>query len=218
MSNQQRPAKNTSDKTATEAKKFDYDSAFEVNYGIFSKNEQERIRKARVIIVGTGGVGGPAAIMLARSGVANFILVDIAVYSESNTIRQIAWFVDTLGKYKSQVIKEEILRINPEADVEAYTRKLAFDELGELTDRSDVLISETDDLAYSSKAIIMAQERKKFAITFMPSGFSGYVMVFPPDLPRIIDPMDLIGGPKNLSYDELCQFIKNPLNRSARRW
>jgi tRNA A37 threonylcarbamoyladenosine dehydratase len=38
-----------------------------------------------------------------------------------------------LGRYKSEVIKGKILRINPEADVEAYTRKLSFDELGEKT-------------------------------------------------------------------------------------
>jgi molybdopterin/thiamine biosynthesis adenylyltransferase len=218
MSNQQHPTKNTSAKLATEAKTFDYDSAFDVNYGIFSKDEQEKIRKARVTIVGTGGLGGPVAIILARSGITNFVLIDNDVFDISNINRQIGAFVDTLGKYKAQVTKEEILRINPEADVEAYTRKLSFDELGELIDRSDVFIPTADDFAYSSIATIMAQERKKFTIGFVPCGMTGYCWVFPPDLTRIIDPMDLIGGSKNLSYEELHQFIDDPQNRAARRW
>ena len=70
-------------------------------------------------IVGVGGAGGVMAIALARSGIANFNLVDFDVYSLSNLNRQIGCFMDTLGKYKSEVVKSEILRINPEAKVNA---------------------------------------------------------------------------------------------------
>lgn len=209
MSNQQ---------TETETKDFDYDSSFKVNYGIFSKDEQERIRKARVAILGVGGAGGTIAIILARSGVTNFILIDPDIYQETNTNRQIGCFVDTLGKHKAEVTKEEILRINPEATVEAYTRKLSFNELGRVIDESDVFVAGADDLAFSSISILMAQERKKFTVSHMPSGLAGYIIIFPPDLPRIIDPIDLFGGPKNLSYEDLYYFIADPLNKIARRW
>jgi len=64
MSNKQHLSKDISDKMVTETKEFDYESAFKVNYGIFSRDEQERIRKARVAILGVGGVGGIIAIIL----------------------------------------------------------------------------------------------------------------------------------------------------------
>ena len=218
MSNQQPISKDKSDKKATETKKFDYESTFKVNYGIFSRGEQERIREARVTIVGVGGVGGPMSTILARSGVANFILVDPDVYTETNINRQVGAFVDTLGKYKVEVAKEEILRINPEAKVEVYTRKLSFDELGKLIDKSDVFIPTADDFAYSNIAVMMAEERKKFTIGFIPCGLAGYIMVFPPDLPRIFDPIDLFGGPKNLSYEDLYHFLADPFNKMARKF
>lgn len=197
---------------------FDYDRAFQINSGILSSDEQERLRQARVTILGVGGVGGTIAIILARSGVMNFILIDPDIYQQTNLNRQIGCFVDTLGEYKSEVIKREILRINPKASVLAYTQKLPFDKIGKLIDESDVFIAGADDLAFSTIAILLAEKRKKFTISYMPSGLTGYIMVFPPDLSRIIDPIDLFGGPKNISYEDLYLFLADPLNKMARRW
>lgn len=194
------------------------DDMFGINYGIFSKEEQERITRASLLIVGVGAVGGVMAEILARSGVANFTLIDPDVYDLSNSNRHIGWFVDTIGKHKSEVIKEEIQRINPEATVEAYTRKLSFTELEELINQNDVVIAAADDLALSSKLIIMAEERKKFAITFMPSGISGYILVFPPCLSSVVDPAEIFGAPKNLSYEELHEFLEDSLVKFGRRW
>jgi len=191
---------------------------FGINYGIFSKEEQERITRASLLIVGVGAVGGVMAEILARSGVANFTLIDPDVYDLNNSNRHIGWFVDTIGKHKSEVIKEEIQRINPEASIEVYTRKLSFTELDELINQNDIVIAAADDLAFSSKLILMAQERKKFAITFMPSGISGYILVFPPCLSSVVDPAEIFGAPKHLSYEELHEFLENPLTKFGRRW
>jgi hypothetical protein len=158
------------------------------------------------------------AIILARSGVTNFILIDPDVYTVTNINRQIGCFFDTLGKFKAEVMKEEILRINPEADIQVYAKKLSFDKVGELIERSDVFIAAADDLAYSTVSILIAEKQKKFAISHMPSGLAGYIMVLPPDLPRIIDPIDVFGGPKGLSYEELYEYISNPLIKLGRRW
>ncbi len=59
---------------------------------------------------------------------------------------------------------------------------------------------------------------KVMSISYMPMGMAGYIMVFPPDLPRIYDPTDMFGGPKISQYDELKEFQNNPVNRSGRRW
>lgn len=84
----------------------------------------ERLRRAKVAVFGVGGVGGYAVEALARSGVGHFLLVDNDVVSESNLNRQIIALRSTIGKYKTQVMKERIADICPETEVE--TRECFF--------------------------------------------------------------------------------------------
>jgi tRNA A37 threonylcarbamoyladenosine dehydratase len=77
----------------------------------------QRLRAARVIIFGVGGVGGFAAEALARIGIGEITVVDNDVVSPSNINRQIIALNSTIGKYKVDCIKERILDINPEARV-----------------------------------------------------------------------------------------------------
>lgn len=217
MSNQKSPTRGIGNNTAITTERFDYDNAFRINAGILSWDEQEKLEKARVTILGMFA-GGTIATILARTGIANFTLIDYSKYQQNDMNRDIGCFVDTLGDNKAEVIKREILRINPEANVETYTSKISLVELGELIQESDVYFAQADDLAFSSKSLVIAQENKRFAISFMPSGLTGYIMVFPPNLPHVIDPTDLFGSPKNLSYRQLYYFLRNPLNRCGRRW
>jgi molybdopterin/thiamine biosynthesis adenylyltransferase len=196
----------------------DYKRFFRVQGGIFSESEQQKLKNTRVLVVGVGGAGGAIAIMLARTGFTHFTLVDFDTYSLSNTNRQIGCFTGTLGQYKTDVIKTEILRINPEAQVASVSRRLELDELNSQLDSHDLYFSEADDLAYSTRSLIMAQKKQKLAISFMPAGLTGYVMVFPPGLKRVFDPTDMFGGPEGLSYDELLAFQNDPTCRSGRRW
>jgi molybdopterin/thiamine biosynthesis adenylyltransferase len=198
--------------------KFDYSEAFRINSGILSPEQQNKLRHARITVVGTGGAGGVIAIMLARSGIGNYTLVDFDTYSMSNLNRQIGCFMDTIGQYKCEVIKSEILRINPEANVTTVTRKLSMEDLDKLLDDTDVYFSEAADLAYSNCSLVLAQRKKKMAVCYMPSGMTGYVMSFPPGLKKIVDPTDLFGGPRGLCYDDQAKFQKNPDYRKGRRW
>ena len=84
----------------------------------------ERLRRAKVAVFGVGGVGGYAVEALARSGIGHFLLVDNDVVSESNLNRQIIALRSTIGKYKTQVMKERIADICPETEVE--TRECFF--------------------------------------------------------------------------------------------
>jgi len=186
--------------------------------GLFSAGEQQRLRSARVTIVGTGGAGGVIAVMLARSGMSCFTLVDFDTYSITNLNRQIGCFTDTLGRYKAEVIREDILNINPEARVTVINRILSLEELEALLEQTDVYFSEADDLAYSTRSLILAQQKNVLAISSMPMGMAGYVMVFPPGGSRIYDPTDMFGGPTGLDYEDLKEFQQNPVNRSGRRW
>lgn len=77
-----------------------------------------RLQQARVAVFGIGGVGGHAAEALARSGVGHFLLVDSDTVALTNLNRQIVALHSTLGRYKTEVMRERILDINPQAQVE----------------------------------------------------------------------------------------------------
>ena len=72
-----------------------------------------KLNRSRVAIFGIGGVGGYTVEALARSGVGHFLLVDNDMVALSNLNRQIIATLDTVGRYKTQVMKERILSINP---------------------------------------------------------------------------------------------------------
>ncbi len=80
----------------------------------------KRLFKARVAVFGIGGVGGYVCEALARSGIGAFDLIDDDRVSPSNINRQIIATHDTVGRYKTEVMRERILSINPQADVQTY--------------------------------------------------------------------------------------------------
>lgn len=80
----------------------------------------EKLSNAKVAIFGLGGVGSFVCEGLARSGVGNFVLIDFDKTDESNINRQLIATVDTIGEYKVDLMKERILKINPDANVETY--------------------------------------------------------------------------------------------------
>jgi molybdopterin/thiamine biosynthesis adenylyltransferase len=196
---------------------FDYDIAFGINYGILSPEEQNRLRRSRVTILGMF-VGGTIATMLARSGVAKFVLIDNSRFQMSDMNRDIGCYSDTIGELKAEIAKKQILRINPQASVDVVSDTVSLEGIPKWLDWCDVFCAQSDDLAFSCHAIMLAQQKKKFAITFMPSGMTGYVEVFPPGLKKEVDPAVLFGSPSNLSYRQLYHFLSNPLNRCGRRW
>lgn len=77
------------------------------------------LKKKTVAVFGVGGVGGYVAEALARAGVGHIVLVDKDDVSDSNRNRQIIALTSTVGRPKVEVMKERILDINPEAEVEA---------------------------------------------------------------------------------------------------
>ena len=93
--------------------------------GPFSRTERligapalEKLKNARVAVFGIGGVGGAAAEALARAGIGHFLLVDKDVVDVTNLNRQIIATVDTVGRPKTEVMKERILSVNPACEVE----------------------------------------------------------------------------------------------------
>ncbi|MBO7177627.1 MAG: tRNA threonylcarbamoyladenosine dehydratase [Clostridia bacterium] len=95
-------------------------SPFERTRILIGDGAIEKLQNARVAIFGVGGVGGFIAEALARSSVGSIDLYDNDVVSHTNLNRQIIALNSTVGKYKTDVMKERILDINPECKVNAY--------------------------------------------------------------------------------------------------
>ena len=110
----------------------------------------EKLKEAKVAVFGLGGVGSFVCEGLARSGVGNFILVDFDRIDESNINRQLIATVNTIGRYKVDLMKERILEINPDANVETYKEFYMADST------TDII---TEDLSYAIDCVdtIMAK-------------------------------------------------------------
>lgn len=87
---------------------------------LLGKEGMERLKNARVAVFGVGGVGGYVCEALVRSGVGSFDLVDDDKVCLTNLNRQIIATRSTVGKYKVDVMKERMLDINPDVQVETY--------------------------------------------------------------------------------------------------
>lgn len=130
-----------------------------------------KLNRSRVAVFGIGGVGGYTVEALARSGVGHFLLVDNDKVALSNLNRQIIATLDTVGKYKTRVMKERILSINPEAEVE--TRECFFlPENAEEFDFSsfDYVVDAVDTVAAKLELVVRAQKAGVPVISSMGAG------------------------------------------------
>ena len=87
---------------------------------LLGQEAMDRLRRSRVAVFGIGGVGGHVVEALARAGIGQLDLIDHDKVSMSNINRQIIATLDTVGMDKVDVMKERILSINPEAQVETH--------------------------------------------------------------------------------------------------
>lgn len=121
---------------------------------IFARNPKgtaEILRNARVCILGAGGLGSNVAIMLSRAGVGEFFIIDFDIVEASNLNRQ-HYFLKHLGSPKIEALKEQILQINPFANVEILNEKITSENVREIL-RDEKIICECFDGA-ENKAMI----------------------------------------------------------------
>lgn len=115
------------------------DEKFSRTEMLVGNDGMKKLSNAKVAIFGLGGVGSFVCEGLARSGIGNFVLVDFDKVDESNINRQLIATVKTIGKYKVDLMRERILEINPDANVEVYKEFYMADS------EIDII---TEDLSY----------------------------------------------------------------------
>jgi adenylyltransferase/sulfurtransferase len=106
---------------------------------------QKRLKQARVLTVGAGGLGSPLALYLAAAGVGTLGIVDFDVVDESNLQRQIIHGTSDLGRSKMESAREKIEDINPNVKVEAFEEALTSENALEIIDGFDVVVDGTDN-------------------------------------------------------------------------
>lgn len=106
---------------------------------------QQALKRARVAIVGLGGVGGPAALYLAAAGVGGVTLIDDDTVALSNLQRQIQFGMDDLGASKVEAARAGLSALNPHVEVTAVRERLTRANAPALIAGCDLVIDGTDD-------------------------------------------------------------------------
>ena len=114
--------------------------------GEFGAPERERLRRGRVLIVGVGGLGAPAAMQLAAAGVGTLGLVDFDTVESSNLPRQLLYRTADVGLPKATVAAER-LRSFPGLSVRCFSRRLVAADAAEIFSQFDFVIDGTDRVA-----------------------------------------------------------------------
>ncbi len=150
--------------------------------GLYSREEVERLRRARVAIPGLGGVGGTHLISLVRSGIGAFNVADFDHFELRNLSRQYARF-DEVGRPKAKVLAEEARRINPHLDLRVFTEGINKDNVAEFLEGVDVVVDGIEFFALEARRLVYkeAYRRNIPVITAAPLGFNASILVFHPE-------------------------------------
>ena len=106
---------------------------------------QQRLLESKVLLLGAGGLGSPAALYLAAAGVGTIGIVDMDVVDSSNLQRQILHNLDRLGERKVDSAKKTITDMNPDVDVVTYDVRLGADNVLDIINSYDVIVDGTDN-------------------------------------------------------------------------
>ena len=178
---------------------FSYEEFTHRNIGFLTEAEQARLRAARVLICGVGGMGGACLQTLTRAGVGHFAIADFDVFDVSNLNRQVFANLDTVGMSKIEATVAQLKRINPEVQLETmgaeWTRRL-----DQLLEHYKVVVNGMDDIAAGIALYRKAREHGATVIDAYTAPLPSVIVVQPAD-PR---PEERLGYPTNgLDWDKL---------------
>ena len=138
---------------------------------LLGKEAMEHLSECRVAVFGIGGVGGYVCEALARSGVGVFDLIDDDKVCLTNINRQIIATGKTIGKYKIDVMKERILDINPDAEVNTYQCFFLPENASDFPfDKYDYVVDAIDTVTAKIELVMQCQKKKIPIISSMGAG------------------------------------------------
>ena len=159
---------------------------------------QRRLKNARVLVVGAGGLGSPTLLYLAAAGVGTLGIVDFDVVEESNLQRQIIHGTSDIGRPKARSAADSIAELNPLVAVVLHEFRLTADNAVDLFERYDLIVDGTDNFATRylvNDAAVLARKPYVWGSIYR---FEGQVSVFWEDAPDGPD-----GQNRGLNYRDL---------------
>ena len=114
-------------------------------YG-FGEEGQEKLKKARVLVAGAGGLGSPAAIYLAAAGIGNLVIADHDSVETSNLNRQILHWDENVGTIKADSAASKLKKMNPNINVEKFAKTISEENISELVSGCDAIVDAMDNL------------------------------------------------------------------------
>ncbi|MGH6814409.1 MAG: HesA/MoeB/ThiF family protein [Hyphomicrobiaceae bacterium] len=143
---------------------------------------QQKLKAAKVLVVGAGGLGSPVAMYLAAAGVGTLGIVDDDRVSLDNLQRQIVHDTPSVGALKVDSVRATVARLNPHVHVETYPERLTAANALDIIGRYDIVADGSDNFAtryLTGDACYFARKTLVFAAV---GPFDGYVTTFKPHL------------------------------------
>ncbi|EFK05536.1 ThiF family protein [delta proteobacterium NaphS2] len=147
-----------------------------------SMEEQLRLSKSQVAVIGSGGLGGPILLLLARMGIGRLVAVDPDCFDETNLNRQALSSVPDLGRPKSEVAARVLKDVNPATDVKVYQDRLDGENAETILDGSKVVVDALDNVPDRFTLQGAARSLNIPLVHGAVAGFEGQLMtIFPED-------------------------------------
>lgn len=141
---------------------------------------QQKLLKSKVLIIGAGGLGSPAAMYLAATGIGAIGLVDDDVVDETNLQRQIIHTTPRLGISKVTSAKETLNALNPSLDIRAHEERLSAKNVTDLFQNYDIIVDGSDNFPTHyliNDACVLLQKPFVFGSVYQ---FEGHISLFWP--------------------------------------
>jgi len=139
---------------------------------------QAKIRAAKVLVVGAGGLGSPVILYLAAAGVGTLGIVDFDAVSLSNLQRQIAHGTADIGRLKTDSAQDAVLALNPHVAVRLLKTKLTADNASEIIGEFDIVADGSDNFATRFLIADTCLALGKTLVSAAVSEFSGQLATF----------------------------------------
>lgn len=181
---------------------------------LFGEEGQERLRKAKILLVGVGGLGSPIATYLVGAGIGTLGIIDDDVVSTSNLHRQVIYDEQAVGLPKPVSAKERLSKLNHEVNIITYCERLTRDNADVIIRNYDMVVDGCDN--YDTRYLIddVCRQLNKPYIYGSIQGYSGHVAVFgagkTPQYYNDLFPKDFREGTKDKGNQHINKSVVGP--------
>ena len=141
---------------------------------------QQKLKAARVLVVGAGGLGAPVLLYLAAAGVGTLVIADDDAVSVSNLQRQVIHDTTTVAEAKTHSAADAIGRLNPFVTVEQVSERLGADNSPALIEACDIVVDGCDNFETRYMLADLCEDKRKPLVTAAVGRFDGSLTVLMP--------------------------------------